>query len=634
VAVAAVAAGPEEPEGRAVAAAAGLSLWRELRELVWQHLAALLLGTSALVLAAVLQSSKVGRLTADLGVLVLQYDGSVDPGKREALLGTLWAMLRWQAACQALSFVGGAVSKAVTAEIKKGLQLRLYAELLAKDISLFDAHKTGALAKCVDERVGKLAGLVDAAAAGLPAAASVPLTLAMMWSASPALAKANACMVFSTTASVVLVYVLGIQLLQKTVQRQRAAAAACVTESFRAVRTIHAFGAEGQLVARYRALLHAPDSLERLQMLASLLLHQVFRSLQMLITVTTYYTGTRLLAGDVAGVAAGAALLETKDLALFQQLSGQLFGGLFQLAGVAARVGSALGDVASVDEVLGSNARSMLATGGRQLGSGCRGDLELRGVTFAYPPGIRGEGAAAGEEEEGGAGGAQPPSVLDDLSLAFKPGTVTALVGRSGSGKSTVLSLIQRFYDPLAGAVLLDGVPVTELDPRWLRRQMGTVEQEPTLFALSVADNIRLGRPDATDQEVLEAAVRAGADGFVSALPRSYATVVGEQGSSLSGGQRQRIAIARAILMDPRILILDEATSALDVATEREVAVALAEVMRSRTTIVVAHRLSTVRAADRIVVLDKGRVAQVGTHAELLGQGAGMYAQLMRHQHA
>ena len=199
-------------------------------------------------------------------------------------------------------------------------------------------------------------------------------------------------------------------------------------------------------------------------------------------------------------------------------------------------------------------------------------------------------------------------------------------------GSSTVLDLLQRFHDVNGGIVTLDGVDIRELDPRWLRRQIGRVEQEPMLFALSVRDNIRLGRPDATDAEVQDAAVRARAHEFIMEGAGGYDAMVTEQGASLSGGQKQRIAIARAILTDPRVLILDEASSALDATTEREVAAALAEVMAGRTTIVVAHRLSAAARADHVIVLDGvGGVAEAGGFEELLGRG-GQLAALARHQ--
>ncbi|MCA4920408.1 MAG: ATP-binding cassette domain-containing protein, partial [Roseomonas sp.] len=208
-----------------------------------------------------------------------------------------------------------------------------------------------------------------------------------------------------------------------------------------------------------------------------------------------------------------------------------------------------------------------------------------------------------------------------------EPGEAIALVGPSGAGKTSVLSLLLRFYDPSAGRILLDGAEVTQLDPRALRTRLGLVPQEPVIFSASIAENIRLGRPEATDAEVAAAAEAAAAADFIAALPDGYTTELGTRGVTLSGGQRQRIAIARAILRDPTVLLLDEATSALDAESEFAVQKALARLCEGRTSITVAHRLATVRRADRIVVMDAGRIIATGTHEALLAEG-GLYARL------
>eukprot|EP00445_Apocalathium_hangoei_P036236 CAMPEP_0203945804 /NCGR_PEP_ID=MMETSP0359-20131031/81245_1 /ASSEMBLY_ACC=CAM_ASM_000338 /TAXON_ID=268821 /ORGANISM="Scrippsiella Hangoei, Strain SHTV-5" /LENGTH=763 /DNA_ID=CAMNT_0050877019 /DNA_START=28 /DNA_END=2319 /DNA_ORIENTATION=+ len=221
--------------------------------------------------------------------------------------------------------------------------------------------------------------------------------------------------------------------------------------------------------------------------------------------------------------------------------------------------------------------------------------------------------------------------VLKGVSLSLTLGSVVALVGQSGSGKSTIGWLAQRFYDCERGTVRVDGRDVRALDPRQLRRQIAYVEQEPALFSGTIRDNIRYGRPCATDAEVAQAAEAALVDDFAKSLPRGLDTEVGDAGTSLSGGQKQRVAIARALLKDPRLLILDEATSALDSASERRVQEAMRRLMQGRTTLIIAHRLSTVRSADRIVVLEQGEVREVGTHAELLSR-SGLYAKFVRQQ--
>jgi len=218
-------------------------------------------------------------------------------------------------------------------------------------------------------------------------------------------------------------------------------------------------------------------------------------------------------------------------------------------------------------------------------------------------------------------------TALADFSLAVKPGQTVALVGPSGAGKSTVFQLLLRFYDPAAGQIHLDGVATRELSLHDLRQRIGIVPQDAVIFSNSALENIRYGRPDASDAEVKAAAQAAFADEFISALPEGYDTFLGERGVRLSGGQRQRIAIARAMLKNPPLLLLDEATSALDAESERMVQAALESAMRGRTTLVIAHRLATVIKADHIVVLDHGRLVEQGTHAELIAHG-GVYAGL------
>lgn len=243
-----------------------------------------------------------------------------------------------------------------------------------------------------------------------------------------------------------------------------------------------------------------------------------------------------------------------------------------------------------------------------------RGEVEYKNVCFKYP--VRPD-----------------VTVFEGLNLQVSAGSSLAVVGQSGSGKSSVIALLMRFYDPTSGAILIDKRDIRSLNLRSLRLRIGLVQQEPALFSSTIYENIKYGKDDATEIEIMRAAKAANAHGFISRMPEGYQTHVGERGVQLSGGQKQRIAIARAILKDPTILLLDEATSALDTASEKLVQEALDLLMEGRTTIIVAHRLSTIRDANRIAVLQCGKVMEIGVHDELIRRPGSMYSQLVSLQH-
>jgi ATP-binding cassette subfamily B protein len=306
----------------------------------------------------------------------------------------------------------------------------------------------------------------------------------------------------------------------------------------------------------------------------------------------------------------GSAKSQVGTLVAFTQFVWQFYQPIMELANSNRMVTRAATSAQRVFEVLDTPPEiysKAQATAPARL----QGRVEFRQVSFSYE-------------------GAQP--ALREVSFLAEAGEMIGLAGPSGAGKSTLVNLICRFYDVTDGQILIDGIDIREYDVQWLRRQVGVVLQEPYLFHGTIADNIRYGNPQATEQQVIRAAKSANAHDFVVGFPDGYDTMVGERGQSLSGGERQRISIARAILHDPRILILDEATSSVDTETEKQIQQALDRLVEGRTTFAIAHRLSTLQAADRLIVLEKGRIAEQGTHDELVNKEGGVYAKLHKTQ--
>ncbi|XP_076472510.1 ATP-dependent translocase ABCB1-like isoform X2 [Babylonia areolata] len=501
----------------------------------------------------------------------------------------------------------------VTASERQVFKIRkaFFKAILRQDMAWFDTNTAGELntrlsddLERVRNGIGDKSGMVIQVSARFVTGMVISLykgwrlTLVMM-SVTPVMAVSLGIMVKMTTTYT---------------QREQAAyakAGAVAEEVFSSIRTVISFGGWRQEIKRYRSMLEESETLGVKKNVVQGVGMGIFMMCVWGVYGLAFWYGSTqvydfLNSGGHEGMSPGDVLT-----LLICMISASSALGL---------LGSNLGSVAEAKGCGGKVFELIKRTppidssdpGGERPGR-VEGKVQFKGVTFSYPS-------------------REDIKVLKRFDLTIEPGQTVALVGGSGCGKSTIIKLIQRFYDPDTGSVELDGQDISGLNIHWLRRNIGIVSQEPVLFSCSIKDNIRLGNPDVSDEDILQAARNANAHDFISGLPKGYDTLVGERGAQLSGGQKQRVAIARALVRNPRILLLDEATSALDSESERVVQNALDKAREGRTTVVVAHRLSTIQNADVINVLQEGELMERGTHSELMEQG-GLYHQLVKLQH-
>jgi ABC transporter fused permease/ATP-binding protein len=481
------------------------------------------------------------------------------------------------------------------------LRQNLFQSLMSQEVGFFDERKTGELTNRLSSDTTVLQNTVSVnISMALRNAAQALGGILLLFYTSPVLTALMLAIVPAVAVGAVS-YGRKVRGLSKEAQDALAAANEVAEESLSGIRTVRSFAAERHEVERYRsATERAYDVARRRVRQSSFFLAGASSAGYLSSAVVLWYGGRLVLDGRMTVGNLTSFLIYSLMVAIALGALADLWADFMRASGAAERVFE-----------LVDRAPAIPPSGGERLAS-VRGQLEFKDVRFAYPT-------------------RQDVPVLKGIRLDVAPGEVVAIVGPSGAGKSTIAALLARMYDPQEGQVLLDGRPLEGLDTEWLRQQVGTVAQEPMLFASSIADNIRYGRPDASDEQVEAAARAANAHDFVSRFPEGYRTLVGERGVQLSGGQKQRIAIARAVLKDPRLLVLDEATSALDAESEHLVQEALERLMQGRTTLIIAHRLSTVIGADRVVVMEGGQVVQSGDHNALMGQ-EGLYRRLVERQ--
>ncbi|XP_014915209.1 mitochondrial potassium channel ATP-binding subunit [Poecilia latipinna] len=494
------------------------------------------------------------------------------------------------------------VGERVAADMRK----TLFASLIRQDVAFFDANKTGQLVNRLTADIQEFKSSFKLVISqGLRSITQTVGCFVSLYIISPKLTGLTVVVLPCLVGAGAIIGSF-LRKLSRLAQEQVAKATEVADEALGNVRTVKAFAMEERELQLYA---HEVDkSCEMNENLGGGI--AVFQGLSNValncIVLGTIFAGGTLISSDE---------MSPGDLMSFLVASQTVQRSLASISILFGQVVRGMSAGARVFEYLSLKPTIPLSGGGRIPFHSLIGRVDFMNISFSYP-------TRPGHE------------VLKKFSLTLPPCKTVAIVGESGGGKSTVASLLERFYDPTNGVVMLDGLDIRTLDLAWLRGQViGFINQEPVLFGSSIMENIRFGKPDATDAEVISAAKQSNAHRFIMSFPDGYNTMVGERGVALSGGQKQRIAIARALIKNPSILVLDEATSALDAESERVVQEALNRATRGRTVLIIAHRLSTIQGADLICVMSNGRIVEAGTHLELLSKG-GLYSDLIRRQRA